>query len=475
TVLYDLDDTKIASTLESGPIYDVIQAAIPEGVEVTYATKLDIPEHGVANYTDEVTGAKMFGTYTYLPEYGWLLFVAADVSTLYAEASSTATSIILIALIVLAFIVVALTVIIKKMLDPIKTVQLTLTDVANHNLKVGDSVAKYKNKDDEIGKLANATLDVVDMLKTAVGVLRNSSDSLNSSSADLDATSKKLVGVATENMAVTENFSASIQQTTAAVRMVEEEINKIVKLVDDVDQKVKLGETGSEKLINSTKQMNEQANKNINENVETMDQTLIAMNEAMQSLEAVKKINELADAIMDITSQTNLLSLNASIEAARAGEAGRGFAVVADEIGQLAGQSKNTAMNIQEIVEESNCAVDNVKAQVDKLTGYIKNNVTSVFEGFADQSSKYGDGIGDIRSTVDEIGSAMKDLSESINGIAREIAAVTGASEENSEGVNDIILKSEETTKITTDIERLAETSRTDADNLENIVNQFKL
>ena len=156
-------------------------------------------------------------------------------------------------------------------------------------------------------------------------------------------------------------------------------------------------------------------------------------------------------------------------------EAGRGFAVVAGEIGQLAEQSKETAMTIQKIVDESNKAVDNVKDQVNKLTDYIKTDVTGTYEGFAEQSREYGEGIGNIRDTVDEIGKAMESLEDSVNGIAREIAAVTAASEENSNGVNDIMEKNEETSRITGDIERLAQNSRSDADNLVEIVNKFKL
>ena len=467
SVLYDTDQSLVTTSLEEGPMFDLAVKMDTEGETVE--------DTGVINYVSSRTGEKMLGTYKYLPEYGWLLFVASDTASLYSEATSASTQIIVIALIVLLFIVVTLTIVIRGLLKPLTNIQEALTEVAGYNLNVSGRIEKYRKKNDEIGKLANATSDVVDMFKNAVSVLRNSSDSLNSSSAELDDTSKKLVNVAQENSGITQNFSSGIERTTSSVRMVEDEINKIVQLVDDVGLKVKQGEENSQELIGNARKMNDKVNESIDANAQTMDQTLESMQSAMESLEAVKKINELADAIMDITSQTNLLSLNASIEAARAGEAGRGFAVVAGEIGSLAEQSNNTALKIQAIVDECNQAVDNVKDQVNKLTDYIKTDVTGTYESFADQSREYGEGIGNIRATVDEIGNAMAALSDSVNGIAREIAAVTSASEENSAGVNDIISKNEETSRITGDIERLARNSRTDADNLEIIVNKFRL
>lgn len=67
---------------------------------------------------------------------------------------------------------------------------------------------------------------------------------------------------------------------------------------------------------------------------------------------SIKNIDYISNAIADITEQTNLLSLNASIEAARAGDAGKGFAVVADEIRQLAEQSKKSTDEIKTIVSQ---------------------------------------------------------------------------------------------------------------------------
>lgn len=80
----------------------------------------------------------------------------------------------------------------------------------------------------------------------------------------------------------------------------------------------------------------------------------------------------MASQILSITSQTNLLSLNASIEAARAGEAGKGFAVVAGEIGVLAGNSSETATQIQAICNETKDNIAHVRSCFDQVIAFCR-------------------------------------------------------------------------------------------------------
>ena len=79
--------------------------------------------------------------------------------------------------------------------------------------------------------------------------------------------------------------------------------------------------------------------------------------EAIEGSKAVDKINELTGTIMEISSQTGLLALNASIEAARAGENGRGFAVVAGEVGKLSDFINDINKDINKLVGEIDTVV----------------------------------------------------------------------------------------------------------------------
>ncbi|MCR5094403.1 MAG: PAS domain-containing protein [Lachnospiraceae bacterium] len=119
--------------------------------------------------------------------------------------------------------------------------------------------------------------------------------------------------------------------------------------------------------------------------------------------ESVAASLKIIDIIQDIASQTNLLSLNASIEAARAGDAGRGFAVVAEEVGRLAITSTNTS---EEIAKTLNNMSETISSMVEKTVG-INENISS-----------QGAAMEEINASIEEL-SAM---AQSLSRITKEIS-----------------------------------------------------
>ena len=130
-----------------------------------------------------------------------------------------------------------------------------------------------------------------------------------------------------------------------------------------------------------------------------MSKAVVAMKDISEASEKIKKIVQALD---DITSETSLLSLNASIEAARAGEAGRGFAIVAENVSKLADESSKSTETITNLIED---ALDCVS----RGTQIVNDAASSLNE------------IADNTNLVDEIISKLNDQSKLENGLMEEI------------------------------------------------------
>ncbi len=156
-------------------------------------------------------------------------------------------------------------------------------------------------------------------------------------------------------------------------------------------------------------------------------QNLLELTDAMRGISDTSlKIQAIITTIEDIASQTNLLSLNASIEAARAGDAGKGFAVVADQIGKLASDSSQSAVNTKELIVR---CIDEIRQGNEIMAKTVKGieNVLDgikVFENVAKTSSETSRHQADM---LEQIQTGIEQISANIqtNSSAAEQTSAT--------------------------------------------------
>lgn len=159
------------------------------------------------------------------------------------------------------------------------------------------------------------------------------------------------------------------------------------------------------------------------------------LKDAMEKSREVEKVSQLTTDILNISSKTNLLSLNASVEAARAGEAGKGFAVVAEEIRRLAGSCKNTANNIRGINEVVVESVNGLINSSNKIVDFIDGVILPDYDNFVKSGQQYNKDATHINDIMKNFAILSKELDSIIDSIAGSVNGITIAVEESADGV----------------------------------------
>lgn len=164
------------------------------------------------------------------------------------------------------------------------------------------------------------------------------------------------------------------------------------------------------------------------------------LDQAIEKSRSVDQISVLTKDILDISSSTNLIAINASIEAARAGAAGAGFSVVAQEVHKLADSCAETANHIQKVSGEVTGAVSYLAESARELAGYLSQAILTQLEQSVQAGQQYrqdSDYIGRameafnqktvrLKAAMDEIAGSISSISGAIDGAASGITGAAG-------------------------------------------------
>ncbi len=194
-----------------------------------------------------------------------------------------------------------------------------------------------------------------------------------------------------------------------------------------------------------------------------------------KSVEEDDMINTLTDNLIGITSQTNLLSLNASIEAARAGEAGKGFAVVAGEIGKLAVDSAEQANEIRRVSASVIQSVNELADEATKMIDFMREAISDSYGNLVDTSTQYRNDALRINEMMTIFGEASDRLKSRATTIKETVDAVNIAVEESTKGITNVSELSTELTGSVSSIKEESDNNLVVAEELNGQIGKFKL
>lgn len=383
-------------------------------------------------------GQKMLFIYSKSKETGIMVCGLVPMSLITGQASSIKRITIMIVVLSVVIVIVFGAAVISGILANMQRISSKLGEVAKGNLTVK---VKARGKD-EFSGLANSANYMIGNTRTLVEKVSNTAGELSDSAVAVGSASEEL-NVCSADIALTvDGINSGMERQSVYALGCVENTQKLSDNLENVSQKI----AGINSVIKAAEATILEGVAKINELGESERETIGATGQVSDSIESLRKetekINEFVALITEISSQTNLLSLNASIEAARAGEAGRGFAVVAEEIRNLADSSATAAGEIRnnvavinaqtnESVESAVHAGDMVRTQsaIVEETVIILEKMQEYLEQLRVEIDIINEAMDSAAKQRDETMTAVESISSIIDETANNARMVLGATE----------------------------------------------
>ena len=358
---------------------------------------------------------------------------------------------------------------IKKANDELQNI---IKNIKENN---GDLTVRIHTKNvDEIGEFVDGINLFIEELQNIISHIKNNSAKIKESAKTIN---NKVVN-ANESIlnvsSVSEELSAGVEETTATLEQLSTNSNHILNESTIMsDNAVKKSEDML-KIKDKAEMVELSAKEGKNNSIESINQLTEILHKAIEDSKSVEQIGELTNEILDITNQTNLLSLNASIEAAHAGQYGRGFAVVADEIRKLSENSRATANNIQQVNDVVGTAVGKLVDSATKMIELINTSIVEDYNKFEEVAHQYKQDAEYMSKVLNEFSEQSNVIKETMLTMNNGLNDITLAMEDSSNGITSVATDISELANAMVSIKEESSTNEDISNQLENEVSRFK-
>lgn len=429
TMLYHPTKEKVGQPVENAVIKGVVQQ-LQDGKK---------PGTTVVEY--DFNGTTKYSAYTILNNENILVLTADESEALAGITTVTGVAVGIIAIVVLFAIIISF-IMGRRLMRPLVKVSTIIEDVANGNIEADFSVVKESN--DEIGLIIEKMKELTQSLGSIVGKIRNSSDTMSSNSYELNDTSSQTLAANNEISKAVEDVAEGSTGMAASISKINENLLEMSNETKDINASVDEIKNQTTAVQDSSKIMNDKI-KSMQDSSHKMDEGISAISKRIETVNTtVDKVSNIVSVIEEISSETNLLSLNASIEAARAGDAGKGFAVVAQEIRVLSDNTNTELENIKQIisslVEECRYCVQ-ASGTIVEDNAKQKEEIKAVLDEFGsldEQIQKTAEKADEIEELVTAMIELNDDITKSSNSLTDVSAANAAATEEMNANIEEL-------------------------------------
>ncbi|WP_425806055.1 methyl-accepting chemotaxis protein [Desulfitobacterium sp. Sab5] len=329
----------------------------------------------------------------------------------------------------------------SRIIRPIRNLSQKTKELAEGNLVI--EVSQVKDED-EIGVLYQSYRLMLEKLKALVNSIQINSKLVENAAGELSRSADQTSSGTEQVVKTIQNIADGSKNQVVEIESIQTTIEGIGEFIGNVFESAQ--ELTS--TANNASRKAEDGNKILDQANQKMDCVASKINLAMEQIQELGQktgeITNIVSTIMTIADQTNLLALNAAIEAARAGETGRGFAVVADEVRNLAVESSNATVDVQNIITE-------IQARTKEVIDSMETGNQEFQEGhqIVKSAGEVFVRLLDASSSVDEksvgVTEAIRRVIEGTQTIHNKVKQVQEAAESSAAAAQVVATASEET------------------------------
>lgn len=429
TMLYHPTKEKVGQPVENAVIKGVVQQ-LQDGKK---------PGTAVVEY--DFNGTTKYSAYTILNNENILVLTADESEALAGITTVTGVAVGISAIVVLLAIIICF-ILGRRLMRPLVKVSTIIEEIANGDINADFGMVKETN--DEIGLIIEKMKELTQSLGNIVGKIRNSSDTMSANSYELNDTSSQTLAANNEISKAVEDVAEGSTGMAASISKINENLLEMSNETKDINESVNEIRNQTAAVQDSSKIMNDKI-KSMQNSSQKMDEGISAISKRIETVNTtVDKVSNIVSVIEEISSETNLLSLNASIEAARAGDAGKGFAVVAQEIRVLSDNTNTELENIKQIisslVEECRYCVQ-ASGTIVEDNAKQKEEIKAVLDEFGsldEQIQKTAEKADEIEELVTAMIELNDDITKSSNSLTDVSAANAAATEEMNANIEEL-------------------------------------
>ena len=411
TMLYHPTEEKVGQPVENEVVRGLVEQ-LHNG---------EHPENAVVEY--KFNGTVKYAAY-YIMSNNDIVVVSADED----DALSGINRITQLATSVLGGIVIIMCIVAyvigKWIAKPLVKLSRAVEEIAEGNLSV--SFDGIKDSNDEIGLIKTRMQHMTAMLSDIVEKIRAASDHMTTSSTELDETSEQTLSANGEISRAVQDVAEGSTNMATSILDINDNLGTMSSETQVIDSSVhEIKQQAA--IVQESSQLMSEKMRNMQQSSARMDAGIATISDRIQKVnEVVDRVSQIVSVIEDISGQTNLLSLNASIEAARAGDAGRGFAVVAEEIRVLSDNTSEQLENIKNIISE---LISECNECVKASENIVEDNVT--------QKEEIGYVLSEFGTLDEQIGLTV-DKAEEIKQLVETMVELNGNITTSSGGLTDV-------------------------------------